>query len=112
MNEKSPRPSYLRLVVNNSEQKASVTPEKDTTKENAQLTNLWVELRKNLPSNYVTACDEDLIDKARAEVKCMTAEELYTYLSSLTVWDYITYTTAVLDEVHLRVLRKDFAPRS
>jgi hypothetical protein len=109
MNEKLPKSSHLRLVINNPEKKSLVTSEND---KNAKLIDLWVGLMRSLPPEYKTACDETKLISAREEVKYLTAVDLRIYLSSLTVWQYIEYTTAVLDEVHLRVMQKDFSPRS
>lgn len=75
------------------------------------LVELFIEIMKNLPTDYEEKVDRQSVDEAAEKVRFWTIENLYTHLNSSEKWTWPSFTAAVLEEVSKRMNRQDFGPK-
>ena len=76
-----------------------------------ELIRLNKEIRANLPADYKSKIQKNLIEQHAGEMLAYTVAQLYAALSQPDIWMRPSRTVAALEEVRLRMLAGSMAPR-
>lgn len=78
----------------------SITPQR--------LLDLWIGLTRNLPEDWNQHINRALVTKLRPIVRKYSVAELYLHLSSPQLWERPSFARALMDEIKMRIERKEF----
>ena len=103
-------PDTKREPVISPQDVPSMEPMDDLAKE-SDLVRLYMGLSGKPPANFAASVRSERVQEAAKVLPAWTVDALHTYLSSGEVWQRPSFTKAVFDEVHARMLRGKMGPR-